>query len=185
MLRARSREVIRGEAVRGCGCIWKSPFPGPSAAGPAVVRRERYRKIPPYVEFGRFHSRMASFSTVETCARRRAVARKVTQAQVGERLRALRKRAGFTQLEVASLLDTSNESVSRMERGEQWPRFEVLADLASIYGIELADLFVIPSPGRGSAQRAALQEVIDLLKPRKAADVELARDLLRTLFDRP
>lgn len=112
------------------------------------------------------------------------MSRKVTQAQVGERLRTLRKRAGFTQLEVANVLETSNESVSRIERGEQWPPFGLLAELAELYNVELADLFAVAPRGRRAGQRAALQEVVDLLKPRKAEDVELARDLLRTLFVR-
>lgn len=96
----------------------------------------------------------------------------------------MRKRAEFPRLEVANVLQTSNESVSRIERGEQWPPFGLLSDLAELYNVERADLFVVPGRGRRARQRAALQEVADLLKPRKTEDVELARDLLQTLSER-
>jgi transcriptional regulator with XRE-family HTH domain len=111
------------------------------------------------------------------------VPRRLTPKRLGERLRGLRKRAGLTQSQVAEAVGVSHESISRLERGEQWSTFAVLSELAAEYGVELADLSAVPPAGRRTSNRAALQEVVDILKPRSKADLELARDVVETIFE--
>ncbi len=106
----------------------------------------------------------------------------VSQRQIGERLAALRKRAGFTQAEAAERLDISDETLSRIERGTQWTDFSTLSAMADIYQVEWADLMAVFPPGTGAARRKAVQEVVDLLRPRTLRDVKLAHRLLTTLF---
>jgi len=105
----------------------------------------------------------------------------VTQEQVGERLARLRKQAGLTQAEVAEKLHLSDETLSRLERGKQWTDFGVLVRLASLYKVGFADLFAV-HPKDGHGKDGALQEVIDLLRPRTIAELNLVRDVVRVLF---
>jgi len=59
--------------------------------------------------------------------------------RVGKNLTAFRKRAGFTQLEIADLINYSDKSVSKWERGEGIPDFYILARLAELYGVTVND----------------------------------------------
>ncbi len=106
----------------------------------------------------------------------------VTQKQVGMRLAELRRRAGLKQAQAAERLGISNETLSRLERGVQWTDFKVLANLARLYRVEWTDLLAVFPEGAGAKQRAVIQEVMDLLRPRKLSEVELACDILCTLF---
>ena len=106
----------------------------------------------------------------------------VTQQQVGARLAEQRKRAKLTQEQAAEKLGISNETLSRLERGIQWTDFKVLLKLARLYRVEWGDLLAVFPEGAGAKQRAAIQEVVDLLRPRKLSEVELALDILRVLF---
>lgn len=59
--------------------------------------------------------------------------------RVGKNLTAFRKRAGFTQLEIAELINYSDKSVSKWERGEGVPDFYILTRLAELYGVTVND----------------------------------------------
>lgn len=60
---------------------------------------------------------------------------------VAKRIRAARERAGFTQYEVAELLDPkmTRAAVQQMERGNSRQHLHVLDQLAELYGCELLD----------------------------------------------
>lgn len=47
-------------------------------------------------------------------------------------------RAGFTQAHVAEKLEVAPETMSRLERGQQWTDFETFSALAKLYGVEWA-----------------------------------------------
>lgn len=52
----------------------------------------------------------------------------------------LRKRAGFTQVELAKKINFSDKAISRWENGEVIPDVETLQSLAEIYGVPLTFL---------------------------------------------
>lgn len=106
----------------------------------------------------------------------------VEQKDVGARFAKLRKAAGLTQAQVAEQLDMSNETLSRLERGVQWSDFDTLLGLAKLYDVEFADLMAAHAEGARGSQRRAVQDVVDLLRPRKLTEVALAHDLLAVLF---
>ncbi|MEM7494017.1 MAG: helix-turn-helix transcriptional regulator [Pseudomonadota bacterium] len=56
-------------------------------------------------------------------------------------LRTARKKAGYTQGDVAHLLDCHQSLVSELERGKQRPRLEQIVDLSLIYGGSFESLF--------------------------------------------
>ncbi|MEG2329211.1 helix-turn-helix domain-containing protein, partial [Anaerorhabdus sp.] len=60
--------------------------------------------------------------------------------KIGNFLSELRKEKGFTQQEVADVLNVSNKTVSKWERSEGYPEIETLIDLAGLYNISVDEL---------------------------------------------
>ena len=65
---------------------------------------------------------------------------------VGKAIGRQRQQAGLTQEQVAEHLKIGMEAVSRMERGIVVPTIARLAELAQLFGCELADLLRETSP---------------------------------------
>lgn len=61
--------------------------------------------------------------------------------ELGRRIAAYRRKAGWTQEQLAERLRVTPETVSRFERGKIAPSFERLEMLAAEFRIELRDLF--------------------------------------------
>ena len=93
---------------------------------------------------------------------RKLVPRRVT-ADLGFRVRELRRACGLTQEELAEALDRSPQTVQNLERGIANLALEELIRLANALGVDLPGLFSTPTdrtprkPGRppseGKAQR--------------------------------
>lgn len=64
------------------------------------------------------------------------------QAQLGERIRKLRKQAGLTQKELAERSGIGRVTLSRLERGDHSPRYGTLVALAEALGVSVTDLLV-------------------------------------------
>lgn len=56
---------------------------------------------------------------------------------VGENLTFLRKRAGFTQLELGEKFNYSDKTVSKWEQGSVLPSVDVLKEIADFYGVSV------------------------------------------------
>jgi len=102
--------------------------------------------------------------------------------QVGRRFAHLRKKAGLTQAQAVESLGLSDETLSRIERGTQWTDLGTLAKLARLYRVELGDLLAFSGADQESPKRAAIQDVVDLLRPQTLHDIEMARDMLAIWF---
>ena len=59
----------------------------------------------------------------------------------GERLRELRKQAGFSQSELAVKLKISKSSVNMYERGEREPGFEIMEAIADLFNVDMDYLY--------------------------------------------
>lgn len=59
---------------------------------------------------------------------------------LGYRIRLLRKEKGFTQEQLAELVDKTTDHISYLERGEHSPSFEFLIDLAQALNVSLSSL---------------------------------------------
>ncbi|MDG2918264.1 helix-turn-helix transcriptional regulator [Bisgaard Taxon 10/6] len=66
--------------------------------------------------------------------------------RIGKTIAKYRQQSGFTQEQVAEILDIGNEAVSRMERGIIIPNAVRLIELAEIFGCTAADLIGESSP---------------------------------------
>ncbi len=60
----------------------------------------------------------------------------------GDNLRKIRKEKGMTQDELAVLLGTSKQVLSRYENGQRSPKISVVADYAEKLGVSIGDLTV-------------------------------------------
>lgn len=81
---------------------------------------------------------------------------------LAENLRALRKTAGLTQLELAEKLNYSDKSVSKWEHGDAVPDVEVLAGIAAFYGVTVD--WLITQHAQDEAPPAASQKTERQLK---------------------
>ena len=56
---------------------------------------------------------------------------------IGENLTFLRKKAGFTQLELGEKFNYSDKTVSKWEQGSVLPSVDVLKEIADFYGVSV------------------------------------------------
>lgn len=96
---------------------------------------------------------------------------------VGQAIARQRNSVGLTQEAVAEQLGVGNEAVSRIERGIVMPNIERLAELASIFGCETADLLTEAST-RPEDQARRIQHLLSRLDD---ADRQLVMGLVESL----
>jgi transcriptional regulator with XRE-family HTH domain len=63
------------------------------------------------------------------------------QKRLGKRISHLRCKADLTQAAFAEMANVSNDTISRIERGERSPSFAVLERIAKALNTEVCDLF--------------------------------------------
>lgn len=79
-----------------------------------------------------------------------AIVGRVSASSIVQRLVRLREQAGLTQVEVASLLGTSQPVIARLEAGGRDPRLSTLQRYARVVGAEL-EVTPLPGPALGAA----------------------------------
>ena len=99
---------------------------------------------------------------------------------VGKAIGRQRNQAEFTQEQVAEHLSIGMEAVSRMERGIVVPTVVRLAELAQLFGCELAD-FLRETSNRPTEQGIVLSQQLARLDD---ADRTLLLDTVERLIDR-
>jgi transcriptional regulator with XRE-family HTH domain len=73
-----------------------------------------------------------------------------------------REKAGLTQEQLASRLDTTDVTISRWETRKRQPNLDALAAIAEALDIELRDLYRLPSePSADAMLRGQPKEVIE------------------------
>lgn len=73
--------------------------------------------------------------------------------QLGERLRDIRQDLGFTQAEVAGLLELHRPAISEIEAGRRAVASEELYEFSRIYAVAVADLLAQPTPSCAQIER--------------------------------
>ena len=99
---------------------------------------------------------------------------------VGKAIGRQRNQAGFTQEQVAEYLNIGMEAVSRMERGIVVPTVVRLAELAQLFGCELAD-FLRETSNRPTEQGIVLSQQLAQLDD---ADRTLLLETVERLVER-
>lgn len=65
---------------------------------------------------------------------------------LGRRLRALRRLKRLTQQDLAEEIGVSVSMLSNIERGNKYPRVDLIKKIAKVLDVPLEDLFVLPEP---------------------------------------
>lgn len=63
------------------------------------------------------------------------------EVELGKKIRELRKQKGYTQAELAELVDLSNNFIGYLERGKQLPSLKTLEKIAQALDITIGYLF--------------------------------------------
>lgn len=73
--------------------------------------------------------------------------------RIGERLRELRVKSGFTQVQIAKILNIDRSTYSYYEIGKTTPDVSTLMSLAKIFNISMDNLLADEIPHKGVAQK--------------------------------
>ncbi len=93
---------------------------------------------------------------------------------LGERLRQLREEQELRVEQVAEWGGFDRTHLYALERGSTWPSVELLATLAQVYHVDVADLFTFPAEHR----RHRFRELARLIPNAKLAEVSAAVESL-------
>lgn len=74
-----------------------------------------------------------------------------------QRLLAIRKRKGITQLELADMINSTQRNISHYETGKGYPAVHIIPDIAKALGVTTDELFGIN--GNGRKKKAAARDV--------------------------
>jgi transcriptional regulator with XRE-family HTH domain len=106
--------------------------------------------------------------------------------ELGRRIAAYRRIAGFTQEELAERLRVTPETISRFERGVIAPSFERLELMASVFHVTLRDLFDFkarpPATLIKTARDRELEALLRHLRKRSADDIARLHDVMRRVL---
>lgn len=86
---------------------------------------------------------------------------------LGKRIRKYREQAKLTQIEVASLLDSNENYISRIETGKATPSLRMIFKLAAIFSVDAGRLISQTDDDSSSYYNDDLFEMISNLSPDK------------------
>lgn len=101
--------------------------------------------------------------------------------ELGQRIQAIRKRAGMTQEKLASLVPMEEKSLSRIERGVHYPSIETLETIAAALGVRFIDFFDYMDNKTDEAMRAEINAWTANLS---GDDLHRIHTVLRTMIRR-
>lgn len=95
---------------------------------------------------------------------------------IGENIKTMRRKRGFTQEELASRLGVTPQAISKWENGNGLPDITQLVPLAQIFGVSTDSLLGVMSAAYGEAHTESVRNHIKLLmsSDRSAAEKHLA-----------
>lgn len=107
---------------------------------------------------------------------------KSTKVLLGERIREIRKAHGFSQEQLAVLVDIEQKHVSCIERGKNAPTIDRLQKIAEVLNVPVKDFFDCINTAEQEAYGRSIDELLQELDEdkRKMTD-KIFRDIIRTL----
>lgn len=88
--------------------------------------------------------------------------------KTGEYIRNLRKKKGWTQMQLAEQLHISDKAVSKWERGISFPDIELMEELAQVFQVDVADIIRGEEAGRAEhTVNELVKDTIDIAKREK------------------
>lgn len=104
-------------------------------------------------------------------------------ADIGKRIRILRKRMRLTQSQLAELVDLSEDSIGKIERGVNAPTTDTLLKIAAGLKITLSELLG-ETLEKAKSQHKALNDFMKYLKTKSAHDVGLIHKIAVMIFEK-
>lgn len=106
---------------------------------------------------------------------------------LGEKIRVLRQKINITQQQMAEMIGVESPSyLSKIERGEASPSYELLARIAKTLGVSLKELFDISSETTKTKEMSALDKWLlrfrSVLKGQKEKDIKAAYYIVRKIL---
>ncbi len=99
------------------------------------------------------------------------------QQKIGTFLKTLRNEKGFTQEELAEILNVSSRSISRWENGKNFPDISLLVQLAELYDVEIIE--IIDGERKSETMKKETKEVAEKLSDYAEADKEITIKRIR------
>ena len=103
-------------------------------------------------------------------------------ADIGKRIRILRKRMRLTQSQVAELVDLSEDSIGKIERGVNAPTTDTLLKIAAGLKITPAEL-LDETQEKEKGKHKALNDFVKYLKTKSTNDVGLIHRIAIIIFE--
>ncbi|MFH1228443.1 MAG: helix-turn-helix transcriptional regulator [Planctomycetota bacterium] len=108
--------------------------------------------------------------------------------QLGERIRALRKKMGLKQAQFAQMVGMSRDAIGLMERGDKLPRLESICKIADKLNIPLSKLLDFDKTIAQEKTRSRGQDPLSslnlYLKTKSSKQVQMIRDVAHDIFDK-
>ena len=100
------------------------------------------------------------------------------KTSLGLRIKELRKRVGYTQAQLAELIDMDTTNVCRLETGIQLPKEENLEKIAQVLNVEIKDLFDF---GHKKSKEELEAQIITIVKKSSLKELERFYKILQAL----
>ncbi len=102
---------------------------------------------------------------------------------IGHRIAGLRKERELTQAQLAEMIDTAVETISRLERGVSIPSLKTLEKISKALNVRIKDLldFEFPSYKKPSAKE--IEKLLAYLQTRSPEDIRMGYRILRNIFE--
>lgn len=99
------------------------------------------------------------------------------------RLKNLRKSMGLTQSQFAELVNLSEDSVGKIERGTSVPTISTIKQIAESLKISLSEL-IEEAPARERVANKALDDLIKYLKTKSPEDIKFIHEIAVKILEK-
>ena len=105
------------------------------------------------------------------------------EKQVGVSIAKARKDRELTQAQLAEMIDTTVETVSRIERGVSIPSLKTLERISKALNIHIKDLLDFDYPlGKRPSMKEA-EKLLVYLQTKRPADIRMCYRILKSIFE--
>jgi len=105
--------------------------------------------------------------------------------KLGARIQEERKKARFTQEQLAERVDLSVNYIGYIERGKQAPYLKTLERIAEAIGVEVYELFLFKKEERNiSDEDSAIKDLLLTLHNRPPKEIRFIASILKQIFER-
>ncbi|PHR60689.1 MAG: hypothetical protein COA43_05980 [Robiginitomaculum sp.] len=108
-----------------------------------------------------------------------------TKERIGRRVKAIRKQKGLTQAQLAELIDRSEDALSQIERGLNFPHVSTIERISIKLGVPLETFFDSIEGDESTPKRAGLQaRLTALTNELDDAGLALAAEIIESIQKR-